>query len=272
MNLEDPRWKVRLERQKNDPLWQGKMAIEFYGKVVDEKDQPIAGAKIELSWTDLSPAGSTQKVIISDANGLFSIAGIKGKGLSAMPAKEGYEISRTQNHFGFEYASFADEQYYEPDRSNPVLFHLHKKGNAEPLKFREKEFKISVGRPLTIPIEGATQLQFTLLSNVHPKRGKWEAEVMVQNGGIIPATEEFIVEAPTDGYEPKMTIGSQTPKPPTWQLYQGGSFYLKMSENYGRMDIEMIPGKDWFRVKTWINPKPGSRNVEYDPKKQASKP
>ena len=137
----------------------------------------------------------------------------------------------------------------------------------EPLKYKETEFKVSVGRALTIPIDGATQLQFTLQSNVHPKHGKWEAQVVVRNGGIVPATEEFIIEAPADGYQASMKIDAETPKPPTWQLYQGGSFYLKAGENFGRLDIEMIPGNDWFRVKTWINPKSGSRNIEYDSSK-----
>ena len=271
-SLNDPRWKIADARDKWDRSWEGKMPIELYGKVVDEKEQPVAGAKVDLGWTDLSPAGSSQRIITSDVNGLFSIAGVKGKSLCAKATKEGYYVPRFQNRFSFEYASFSDEDFYEPDREKPVLFYLRKKGNAEPLKFREKEFKISVGRPLKIPIDGTTQLLFTLLSNVHPKHGRWEAEVVVQNGGIVPATEEFIVEAPTDGYESKMTIGPQTPKPPTWELYQGGSFYLKTGENYGRLDIEMIPENDWFRVTTWINPKPGSRNVEYDPKKQAPNP
>ncbi len=245
------------------------MAIEFYGKVIDENEQPIAGANVELSWTDLSAAGGGQRAMASDANGAFSLTGIQGKSLSVVVTKEGFEFSRTQNRFGFEYASFGDEQYYEPVRNNPALFHLRKKGNAEPLQYREEEIKISVGHPIMIPIDGATRLQITLQSNEHPKRGKWEAEVVVQNGGIVPAAEEFNVEAPIAGYQPSMTIGAQTPKPPAWRLYQGGSFYLKLGENYGRLDIEMIPGNDWFRMKIWINPKSGSRNLEYEPQIRA---
>lgn len=267
MSLDDPRWKVARERLKTDLLWEGKMMIEFYGKVVDENDQSIAGAKVEFSWTDLSPAGGNQKITTSDVKGNFSVTGITGKGLSVMVKKEGYETSRTQNRFGFEYASFSDEQYHEPDRNSPVLFHLRKKGKAEALRYREQEIKVRVGHPLTISIDGSTRLQFTLNSNVHPKRGKWEAEMIVENGGVVPAREEFIVEAPATGYEPRLTIGPETPKPPTWQLYQGGSFYLKLGENYGRLDIEMIPGNDFFRLKTWLNPNPGSRNLEYDPGK-----
>jgi len=270
INLQDPRWKIWKERQKSDPDWQGKMAIEFYGKVVDEKEQPISDASVEFIWTDLSRQGTSKQNTKSDADGLFDLRGVIGKNLRVKIAKEGYEISRTQNRFGFEYATFADEQYYEPDPDKPVLFHFRKKGKAEPLIYHEEKIKVTVGQPLTIPIDGATHLRFILRSNVDPDRGKWEAELGVQDGGIVPATGEFIVEAPATGYQTTMIIGPQTPKPPRWVLYQGGSFYLKIGDNYGRLDIEMIPEKDWLRIKTWINPKSGSRNVELDPKSEAS--
>lgn len=51
-SLNDPRWKIIDARDKWDRSWQGKMPIELYGKVVDENEQPVAGAKIELSLTD----------------------------------------------------------------------------------------------------------------------------------------------------------------------------------------------------------------------------
>jgi hypothetical protein len=269
--LDDPRWKIVDERDKRDPAWQGKMPIEFYGKVVDEKGQPVVGAAVKFVWTDLSSEGASKRETKSDGSGLFELRGVRGKNLGVEIGKEGY-YTGLQKQYGFEYAFFSDEHFYDPDPKTPVLFYLRKKGEAEPLIYREQEVKVSAGSRVKVSIGGQAQLVFALMSNQHPRRGRWEAEVTIEGGGFVPATEEFIVEAPTTGYQPTMTIGPQTPKPPTWQLYQGGSFYLKMGENYGRLDIEMIPGNDWFRMKTWINPKRGSRSLEYDPKKQASNP
>lgn len=266
-SLDDPRWKIMLAREKLDPAWQGKMPIEFYGKVVDEKNQPVPDADIDFVWTDLSAEGTSKQKTKSDNNGLFALHGVLGKNLGVNVAKEGYYTAR-QKQYGFEYASFSDEQYYEPDATNPVIFHLRRKGDTEALLYKEKEIKIAVGTPVSVPVYGGTAIRILLQSNQHPKKGRWESQVSVQNGGLVPATEEFITEAPVNGYQAELTVNPQTPKPPTWELYQGGSFYAKAGQNYGRLDIEMIPGNDWLRVTTWINPTAGSRNVEVDPAKQ----
>lgn len=267
IGLDDPRWKIRREREKLDPAWQGKMPIEFYGKVVDEKGRPVSEADIAFVWTDLSAEGTSKQKAKSDSNGLFALHGVLGKNLGVNVTKDGY-YTALQKQYGFEYASFGDDQYYEPDAANPVIFHLRRKGNTEALLYKEKEIKIVVGTPVSVPVYGGTAIRILLQSNQHPKNGRWESQVSVQNGGLIPATEEFITEAPVNGYQAEMTVNPQTPKPPTWELYQGGSFYVKAGQNYGRLDIEMIPGNDWLRVTTWINSTAGSRNVEVDLAKQ----
>ena len=37
-----------------DPEYEGKQPINFYGKVIDESNQPITGATVIFVWTDLS--------------------------------------------------------------------------------------------------------------------------------------------------------------------------------------------------------------------------
>lgn len=262
--LNDPRWDVVRRREKLDPTWEGKMAIEFYGKVVDQYDRPVSDAKARFSWTDLSANGSSQQIVSTDSRGLFSLAGVKGKHLVVDITKDGYITSLSGNRFGFMYSAFGDEQYYEPDPTNPVIFRLHKKGVPVPIIYNEKEIKISVNNPARINLYGTTEIVILLTSNQHPGAGKWSATIEVKNGGIMAAQEEFIVEAPDVGYQPYMAIDQSTPRPPTWSLYQGGSFYIKLKDNFGRLDLEMIPGKDWLRIKTWINPSVGSKILETD--------
>ncbi len=76
--------------------------IEFYGKVVDENEMPVAEAKIQFSANDLSMEGTSYYQAISDSEGLFSIAGIKGKLLVVRITKEGYYTSKRDN-ISFEY-------------------------------------------------------------------------------------------------------------------------------------------------------------------------
>jgi hypothetical protein len=270
-NLNDPRWEIYKQRQKSDRAWQGKMPIEFYGKVVDENNQPVGDATAKFSWTDLSDAGSTQSETQSDLNGRFSLNGVRGKFLSVSVEKVGYYSSKSDS-FGFEYALFSDTNFYQPDSSNPVVFHLRKMGTAEPLIYREQEVKIAVGSQASVVLNQQAQLQINLLVNSKPIEKTWSASVTVNGGGLQPALDEFPFEAPTEGYQNSLTLDSQTPKPPTWvNLYEGGAFYIMAGQNFGRIELEMIPGKDWLRVKSWINPNPSSRNLEFDPT-QAIKP
>jgi len=264
-SLDDPRWKIRRERQKRDPFSEGKMPIEFYGKVVDEKSQPVADATVKFTWTDLSPEGSSKRETKSDATGLFALHGVRGKNLGASAEKKGYDIVRSKNRYGFDYAAFWDEQYYEADPNNPVLFHLRKKGEAAPMVRWEKEIKIAIGTPATVQIDPQTKMQFELLANeVLNYKSRWEARITMLGGKLTPATEEFAYEAPAIGYAPSMVIDSKTPKSPTWAWGEGGSYYIKAGPIYGCMDIQMETGNDWFRVIVWLNPS-GSRNLEPDP-------
>src|SRR5438128_2385625 len=67
------------ERILEDPLSDWRTPIQFYGKVVDESGQPVAGATVHFAWNDLSPEGTSRSETESDADGLFSLTGKTGK-------------------------------------------------------------------------------------------------------------------------------------------------------------------------------------------------
>ena len=75
--------------EKQDPRFEWKAPINFYGKVVDQDNQPIAGATVKFVWNDISSAGWSSAESTSDVNGLFSLADKKGKGLSVSVSKMG---------------------------------------------------------------------------------------------------------------------------------------------------------------------------------------
>ena len=265
-DLRDPRWKILNQRDQTDPGWRGKIEIAFYGKVVDENNQPVAGATIKLSRGDLSPAGTTQVKAQSDADGLFLLTGVVGRGLNISVEKKGYYASKLNRH-SYEYAEFSDENFHQPDPNNPVLFHLRKKQDSESLIYRERELKVAVGEVNEVMLDTGGELQIELLTNPRPQEGSWSMRASVVNGGIQVVAEEFPFLAPTDNYQSSLVLDNTIPKPPRWtDVYQGGIFYLKTGSTYGRIEIQMISGKDWMRIKSWFNPS-GARNLEFDPTK-----
>lgn len=109
LNLADPRWKGYEAKRKLDPSSEWRTPIEFFGKVVDEKEQPVAGALIEFAWTGTPEKyggdGVGKRTLTSDSNGMFSLTGVGGKGMTVYVSKEGY-YRRSESNGWFEYAGF----------------------------------------------------------------------------------------------------------------------------------------------------------------------
>jgi hypothetical protein len=93
--------KERQQRALAD--WQ--RPIEFYGRVVEENTNPVAGASITFGWSELPTQEAARKTTtMSDANGLFSLHGERGPALDVWVGKEGYYASH-RGQWGFSYLS-----------------------------------------------------------------------------------------------------------------------------------------------------------------------
>jgi Carboxypeptidase regulatory-like domain len=117
-----------LERVEKDKKAEWKVPIQFYGKVIDENSEPVAGANVHFQWTDLSDKGTAVAETATDSSGRFSLDGVKGKRLSVRVTKEGYYASQTASYKSFEFSNPGENIYYEPDSANPVLFQLRRRG------------------------------------------------------------------------------------------------------------------------------------------------
>jgi hypothetical protein len=279
-NLNDPRWKVRAERTKADPYWADKIEIEFYGKVVDENNQPVSGATAKFSKVDLSAEGSTQLETESDANGLFSLQGVTGRGLGVTVEKSGYYSSK-MNRYGFDYASFWDESFYQSDSNNPVVFHLHKKGEAEPLLFRQTLYGLKPdGTPQYIDLvtgkkaTGGSPIGDIMISlnrslSDDPNKFNWTLIVQgVGAAGLIESHDEFMFEAPDSGYENTIQIKKQV-EDTDYQRQVTANYYVRLADGktYARIEAEIRPkynDQGAVDLKLYLNPS-GSRNLEFDP-------
>ncbi|MGA2788747.1 MAG: carboxypeptidase-like regulatory domain-containing protein [Verrucomicrobiota bacterium] len=71
-------WEWWDAMDKAAPDFQWKMPIEFYGKVIDQFGQPIAGAKDELNWTTvIGPIPDSQRNMLTGSDGRFEVTGIQ---------------------------------------------------------------------------------------------------------------------------------------------------------------------------------------------------
>jgi hypothetical protein len=258
----DPRWVERTRKLKEDPHYEWKTPISLYAKVLDQDGNPLAGATADVVWTDMSPTGSSHMRVTSDGAGLFSLTGISGKYMTVQVTKDGYSRAKSKGRSAFEFASFWEPSYYEPDPNNPVIFYMRKRGKPAPLVASEGKIALTFGTPSSIPMPrqagSASPLKVTVFDN-DARTKKWKAHVLVNGGGITPALEEFPFEAPKEGYQPSIDLTEDSPRPPGWQdMHVGGTFYIKTAEGYGVLKLRQIRGKKTLHYEVFLNAEGGT--------------
>lgn len=260
------------EHDRDHRLDEWRTPIEFYGKIIDENETPVAEVQINFSCNDVSPRGTSFYRTQSDAKGLFSITQIQGKLLTVRISKEGYYSSKRDTD-SFYYAG--QDVNFKPDILNPVIFHLRKKGPVErlvttsgrarvPLSGSPIELNLSSGQVVT----SGGQVSIECVSDIaHKKPGKefdWKLKLAVPGGGILQTEDEYNFEAPPEGYSQTQEISMNSTKADGWRGMIQKEFFLKFSDgNYGRLSISFIANNGIMRFSSYINPS-GSRNLEYD--------
>src|SRR5207253_10306366 len=182
-------------------------------RVVDENEQPVSGASIAAQWSDLSANGATNETTISNDQGLFSITGKTGRGITIRVSKDGYYTPKRQQ-ISFDYAAFWEANYHEPNPHNPVLFHLRKKHQGDVLSSGEIRPTIPPnGTPVRFDLLNGGrvspngQLEIAAVTNMEqypPRIFNWRATISVPGGGLIEHNSEFPFEAPEAGYQPSV--------------------------------------------------------------------
>lgn len=275
----DPRWEERRLREKVEPGYEWKLPIQFYGRAVDEREVPVAGAKVWFQWSDLTPEGASEDETVSDAAGLFSLTGKQGNGLSIKITKPGYYTPDRGNRFRFENARFWDANYYEPNPENPVLFHLQTKGAAEPLIVaKARPSVMRDGTPVRLDLltggavsaSGQLEVAAWLPAENPYQRGEfnWRAKLSMPDGGLQEHHDEFPFIAPENGFASEVEF-NMAAGAPDWKQVVAKSYYFRFGSpsRYGRMDVRINGASQVVNVDYWLNPS-GSRNLENDPAKQ----
>ncbi len=244
--------------------------IDFYGKVVDENTNPVAGANVTFKWTETpSEDGNRTANAQSDAEGLFSLNGQHGPSLEVFVSKEGYYASqRGQKGVSYLHGDFS------PDPQNPVIFNLRKKGVGENLIGVKQNYRVARdGTPLGVDLttgksttggSGDLVVQCWTEDQGKPSSAKydWRCVVTIPGGGLVLSDEEFPFLAPENGYALTNQIAMPADSP-HWTSDVDLKFYYRLADGrYGRMIFSMIAGGDHFcMIDSVLNPS-GSRDLE----------
>lgn len=284
---------VKAEREKklheiaNTP-------IEFFGKVVDERGNPVEGASTFYIVGTLSFDGSpTLEGPRTDGSGLFSITGKRGPNLSVRVEHDGYHMTGTAKQ-RFEYARKDYTPGNEPpppprESSAPAVFVLKRKGVAEPLMHHQRiktklpmndspvtidarSGRAGVGGNETISISMKSDGDKLPLNEFHPF--DWSVTIEAPGGGILERTDAIDFEAPEDGYVPHQTINMPASLPrDAWKSDIQRDYFIKFaSGNYGRIRLNISGDKGRSIAEVFLNPTPGSRNLEFDPARAVKSP
>jgi len=276
--------KLSREERLASALENLNVSIKFWGEVVDQNDQPLAGVTIKgyvMHDTAASPYGYSlgHFEAITGEDGHFEITDASGSGLTIESiVKEGYELSKNiKTHFG--YRGYAEK--FTPDQNNPVVFKMWEKRGAEPLLSSFITTTAACdGTPVMVDLlkgkrvdqGGDLRVIFKRIP-LHIQRGKdrsydWTLTVEAIDGVIKMSNDEFAYLAPESGYTSSVIIDMpMTSK--DWISTIEKQFYLKLHDGkyFARVNLRLPtdfePPPTALKIESWLNPT-GSRNLEYD--------
>lgn len=257
-----------------------KAPIDFYGKVQDQYGKPVAGARVHYSVADQYFGDSSKYEGTSSSDGSFSIIGSKGAGLFVDVYKDGYDGIHNQSGGSFGYGMPGGRQ--APTKDNPAHFVLRKKAEAEPLIVVDRDFLMPKdGSPLDISLRtgkvvpsGQGDLRIECwVDDQHRdarKQYEWHLRLNIPDGGLMERQNtDFAFEAPTDGYQSIEEFGMPQ-SAERWRDSFEKQYFAKLGNGtFVRMRVRITTGGDHFAsITSYLNPKLGSRELEYDPQKE----
>lgn len=267
--------KARIRSQYETPF-------SFYGRVTDENGTPISGARAEITWADTSERGTSTVELLSDGNGLFSLLGAKGKSGTVRVSKAGFHTRDDMNRRAFDLVEQWNPEFYKPDEKSPRIFILQKALTAEPMLHWKKSYHFRAKEGVVFfDLLGASttdrEKADLLIKYSADRLGlglpyyNWSCEITVFDGGLVDRSNGFALVAPEKGYSGSASIVMQA-EAEAYQWSAEREYFVRMrgGQAYGRIIVKMIVGDDPFVIVTaFVNPS-ASRNMEYDPAKQAA--
>ncbi|OIQ89095.1 hypothetical protein GALL_290000 [mine drainage metagenome] len=255
--------------------------IEFYGKVVDQFGGPVPAVDVYASviYNSGLSAGVDKKQTKTDSAGLFAIDGMEGRTLGIGLEKEGYEYGGDHGPFQFT-EMVAESERYHPDPKEPVVFVMFRLQGAEPMIYGDgRVFRLQTdGTPVRIDLVTGKKVAtggdlIVTLKQPMAQPGQqllhypWTTEITAS--GLAESTAKLMYLAPENGYVPVLVYGENGDERVQENRVQK-RFYVRTADGrYARVQLSITSSTNPEFPSTvglawWLNPKPGSRNLEFD--------
>lgn len=259
--------------------------IEFWGKVLDQHGNAVPNVTVHYSVADKYFKDGSKYEGAGDAQGFFSIDKLKGTGLYVRVAKDGYYHIAEKSARSFGYGMPVGGT--PPSKGNPAIFLLHKRGETEPLiksagtvrlprDGTPTEITLRKERPAAVPV-GQGDLRVEVWTDDANKDARrmydWRCRVTVPGGGFIERTREFDFTAPIEGYVSTFEYAMKRGEA-RWINRVEREFFVQLKDGaFARLRFDLAAGGDHFvSLESYLNPKSGSRNLEFDSAKLATAP
>lgn len=243
----------------------------FYGKVVDQNDEPVEAVKVEfyLSKQKTSPTdlinnlrtGTSEverELVIqyTDKQGLFSIENVNISNLRLHKiTKDGY-ITDNGNGVSFNFSRLSYSEIHKPDPRNPAIFRVWEKGETESLVKGGGLLRVRDGsspKIFTLDIisnkiyEGMSDKGHVVVELYNQGAGydeetrkfareryDWYIKATIENGGFLETNDTLAFGAPEFGYKETIEFGMRADDPNWSPSNFRKRYYLKTSRgNYG---------------------------------------
>jgi hypothetical protein len=272
-----------LQNQIAQAVSEKNVKIDFWGRVVDENNDPIPGVKITFrvrEWLYLAGTGLASRFprqdVLSDNDGNFRVVGENGDVLTLESVhKSGYRLS-LKSDLAFSYGESPEP--FHPDASNPVLIRMWKEMPAGGLVSLRKLYGfVPDGRPYALDLvsgqkqEGQTVSGDLLVKVTRPKsiesrqQYEWSLELSVPSGGLVETEDESGFLAPESGYQQSVVV-RRFPGEETWTEYLAKDYFISSRNGtvFGFLHLRIRPnynGESAIFIEGRLNPS-GSRNLQ----------
>lgn len=272
------------EAQMKEIVEAKNVPIDFWGRIIDQDDNPIAGVRVVMRvrhWEFIPAAGPTStspKVeVLSNSDGRFEWHGQTGDSLAVEAVdKPDYKLS-PRAPSGFSYGRSPEPFTANP--SQPVIIRMWRLGPSEPTISNRGFFGfVPDGRLYTLDLiknqkhenrggDGDLTVRISRPNGIKPQdRYSWDLELAAVDGGMTEATDEFLCQAPEKGYETKLKI-RMDPTDSNWTSVLRRQFYFRSRNGrvYGAMQMTVHPdyaGESAIHVESVVNAN-GSRNLQH---------
>jgi hypothetical protein len=249
--------------------------ISFYGRVVDENNQPVRGAQTSYTVHHLTLSGNAATVgPRTDLEGRFEVH-TNGPKITVSVSHPNYYVQK-ESEREVDYSGRTGGTTDIATRERPLLFHLRRKGEAEPLVHgRSQNIHLPLdGQPTEVLLRhvGGPKVTIALKSTSAQlprnefRRFDWSISISVAGGGLIERSDSLDFEAPASGYLP--TVDIQMPAQlANWDSHVEKQYFLYSPDRtYSRVTFEVSGRTGIGRLEWFLNPS-GSRNLEADPSK-----